>query len=65
MKGGTKIVFLKDNKYKDAVIAALWIVVFSILAFKLFGYLDDVTSALGKIVSLKELKEFQENSIFL
>lgn len=52
MKGGTKIVFLKDNKYKDAVIAALWIVVFSILAFKLFGYLDDVTSALGKIVSL-------------
>lgn len=52
MKGGTKIVFLKDNKYKDAVIAALWIVVFSILAFKLFGYLDDVTGALGKIVSL-------------
>ena len=52
MKGGTKIVFLKDNKYKDAVMAALWIVVFSILAFKLFGYLDDVTSTLGKIVSL-------------
>lgn len=44
--------FLKDNKYKDAVMAALWIVVFSILAFKLFGYLDDVTSTLGKIVSL-------------
>ncbi len=52
MKGGTKNVFLKNNKYKDAVVAALWIVVFSILAFKLFGYLDDVTSTLGKIISL-------------
>ena len=44
--------FLKNNKYKDAVIAALWIVVFSILAFKLFGYLDDVTGAIGKMLSL-------------
>ena len=52
MKGGTKNVFLKNNKYKDAVVAALWIVVFSILAFKLFGYLDDITSTLGKIISL-------------
>ena len=52
MKGGTKNVFLKNNKYKDSVVAALWIVVFSILAFKLFGYLDDITSTLGKIISL-------------
>ena len=44
--------FLKNNKYKDAVVAALLIVVFSILAFKLFGYLDDITSTLGKIISL-------------
>ena len=44
--------FLKDNKHKDAVIAALWVIVFSILAFKLFGYLDDITGVLGKIISL-------------
>lgn len=44
--------FLKNNKYRDAVIAALWTIILSILAFKLFGYLDDVTGMLGKVVSL-------------
>ena len=44
--------FLKNNKYKDAVIATLWVVIFSILAFKLFGYLDNVTGVLEKIISL-------------
>lgn len=52
MRGGKNIVFLKNNKYKDAVIATLWVVIFSILAFKLFGYLDNVTGVLEKIISL-------------
>lgn len=44
--------FLKNNKYRDAVIAALWTIILSIFAFKLFGYLDEITGILGKIVSL-------------
>lgn len=44
--------FLKNNKYKELIIAALWIVILSILAFKLFGYLDNVTGVIGSILSL-------------
>ena len=44
--------FFKNNKYRDAVVAAVCVVVISILIFKLFGYLDNVVGIVGKIISL-------------
>lgn len=44
--------FLKDNKYKEAVIATMWLIIFIMISFILFGYLDEFTGVLSKVVSL-------------